>query len=309
LVGVVNAPSGSEPPGSENPGRLGSDDDPRPDSADDDADELALAVVTVTVASAWSVFAPPLAFATAVRVTFVPDAAAAVVAAPATNSVLVPVCSGPRLQTSPFGDEHTANVGASTSATFAMLAVTVVPVLSAAVVHTKIAKLAVPPGAMLLLRYAKTDTQSCGVGLGGGELLGGGVELEGVGVGVGVEVVGVGVGVGVGVAVPVPEDELGLSGGVLTGTGLPGGVVDDGLGDGVAVALGLDVPVVALAEADRLGDADVLGVLLMAVELAVESVDAARSTTLAATVGRVAHGFVELSRTPRVGPAAAVPTP
>jgi hypothetical protein len=318
LVGVVYAPSGSEPPGSENPGRPGSDADPRPDSADDD-DDVAAAAVIVTAASAWYDFASSAAFATAVRVTLVPEAAAAVVAAPATSSELCPVTRVCRLQTSPLDDGHTANVGASTSAVFPTLTVTVVSELSAAVVHTKIAKLAVPPGAMLLLRYGKTDTQSWAAGLGGAELLGGGVLLVGGGVllgggvvllGGGVVSLGLGSGlVSLGVALgSEPEDEAGCEVGVLAGVGLPGGVVL-GLADGVAVAAGLDVPVVALDEAGPLGVADLLGVLLIDVELDVESGDPASSTTLAATVGRVAHTFVELSRTPRPGLAAAVPTP
>ena len=152
LVGVVYDPSGSVPPGRDRPSDRS--DDPSPVNADPGDDAAELGAVTVTVASALYDFASSPAFASAVRVTFVPDAAAAVVAAPATNSELVPVSSDPRVHVALLADGHTANVGESTSATFAMLTVTVVPVLSAAVVHTKIAKLAVPPGATLLLRYA-----------------------------------------------------------------------------------------------------------------------------------------------------------
>ena len=50
------------------------------------------------------------------------------------------------MQTSPLGCEHTENFGASTFTALPMLTVTVAPVLSAPVLHTQIAYLAVPPG-------------------------------------------------------------------------------------------------------------------------------------------------------------------
>lgn len=156
FVGVVNAPSGSEVPGSAKEGRLGSADDGNPDSdeeEDEADDEAAAAVVTLTVACAEKVLAPLVCAVTfAVRVTFVPDATADVVSAPATSSVLLPVCRGPRLQTAPLADPHTANVGACTFAALAMLTVTFVPLLLEIVVQAKTAKLAVPPGGTLLFR-------------------------------------------------------------------------------------------------------------------------------------------------------------
>jgi len=154
------------------------------------------------------------------------------------------------------------------------------------------------------------------------ELLGGGVLLGGVLLGV-----ELGVDVSLGVVDGVePEDDAGVVlVGVLAGVGLP---VDDELGvvDGVVLPDPLDVLVpeglaeeaeleglaleaAELAEADRLGDADVVGLLLSAASLDTVSADASPSTALVVAVGRVVHGFVELSRTSCAAPVAALPTP
>jgi hypothetical protein len=298
--GVVYEPSGSDPPGSEkpDPGRLGRVDVPNVDEDEDDEDDE-VAETMVTVALAWSESAP-VAFTVAVRVTFDPDATAEVVSAPATSSELCPVGRLPRSQTSPFADGQTANVGASTSVTLLTVTVRVVPVLAALVVHTNTAKLAVPPGGTLLLRYASTDTHSCGVGGGGlGEgVLGLGEGVVGVGDGVvGAVVLGVFVGVGLS-----PVEVVGI--GVLPGVGLPVGVSlgsEDGvtpvvrLGvlvpDGLALEAGLE----GLALADRLGDADDVGLLTSSEFVAVLACD---ESVLVVAVGRVAHGLEALSRTP-----------
>jgi hypothetical protein len=218
--------------------------------------------------------------------------------------------------TSPLGEGHTANVGASTSAAWPTLTVRVVPELATLAVHTNTAKLAVPPGGTLLLRYGKTDTHSWAGG-------GGGLVLLGVGVGVGV---GVAVGVAVGVGV---VEVVGSVDGVVVGDGLEGlevlgdgdGLVVDeslGLDDGVALAvrlgvlvpdglalgpvleglvleglvlegLVLEVRVVGLAEADWLD----VGLLICADVVAVL---ACAEIRLAVAVGRAAHGLAALSR-------------
>jgi hypothetical protein len=231
-----------------------------------------------------------------VRVTFDPEATAEVVSEPATSSVLCPVGRLPRSQTSPFADGQTANVGASTSVTLLMVTVRVVPVLAALVVHTNTAKLAVPPGGTLLLRYASTDTHSCGVG-------GGGVG-EGVLVGVGVDV-GVGVVVALVVGVGLSPVEV-VGDGVRPGVGLPV-AVSLGVADGVTLAVRLGVLVVdglaldAVLEglaleglADRLGDADEVGLLTSSELVAALACD---ESALVVAVGRVAHGLAALSRT------------
>jgi hypothetical protein len=295
--GVVYEPSGSDPPGSEkpDPGRLGSVEVPNVDEdEDDEVDEVAETIVTVALA--WPESAP-VAFAVAVRVTFVPDATAEVVSEPATSSELCPVGRLPRLQTSPLADGQTANVGASTSVAWLTVTVRVVPVLAALVVHTNTAKLAVPPGGTLLLRYASTDTHSCGVG---GGVVGGGVVGGGVVGGVLGGVVGVVVALVVGDGVS-PVEVVGD--GVRAGVGLPVGVslgVDDGvtldvrLGVLVPDGLALDAVLEALALADRLGDADEVGLLTSSEFVAVFACD---ESALVVAVGRVAHGFAALSRT------------
>jgi hypothetical protein len=248
-----------------------------------------------------------VAFAVAVRVTFVPDATAEVVFEPATSSELCPVGRLPRLQTSPSADGQTANVGASTSVALLTVTVRVVPVLAAPVVHTNTAKLAVPPGGSLLLRYASTDTHSCGVGgdgVGVG-VLGLGVGVLGLGDGLVVVVLGL---VGVGL---VPVEVVGD--GVRAGVGLPVGVplgVDDGVTLavrlGVLVCDGLSLDAVLEGLADRLGDADDVG-LLTTTELA--AVLPCEESVLVVAVGRVAHGLLALSRTPGLEGEPPVPAP
>jgi hypothetical protein len=135
----------------------------------------------------------------------------------------------------------------------------------------------------------------------------------------------VGVGVAVGVAVGVVVG--------LAPVDVPGNVVGDGLpvGDEVrealeladalevrvvglalevrVVGLALEVRVVGLAEAVRLGDPDAVGLVLMAAFDTASIALPCGATKLAATVGRVAHGLVALSRKFRPWPATAVPAP
>jgi hypothetical protein len=97
-----------------------------------------LAATTSIVASAWKEVAL-LARAVAVSVTCSPTDAASRTRAPATISSAWPVGKSPTVQTSPFGCGHTENFGATTFAAFPTDTVTVVPVLSAPVLHTQIA--------------------------------------------------------------------------------------------------------------------------------------------------------------------------
>jgi hypothetical protein len=156
FVGDVIAPSGSEPPGSERPGRPGSEpsvgsEPPDGGGVGDGVGVGAGAAVTLTVELALPDVAP-LACAVAVSVILVPGDAPAETAVPASSSQACPVDSGPRLQTLLFAFAQIANVGAATSGTFPVLTVTDVALLAAPVVHTRIAKLAVLPGVTMLLR-------------------------------------------------------------------------------------------------------------------------------------------------------------
>ena len=154
-----------------------------------------------------------------------------------------------------------------------MATVTVVPRLSAPVLHTQIAKLAVPPGRTLLLENGLTCTQSCG-GFGFG---------VGVGVGVGVVVV---VGVGVGVAV---GDGLGLADALASGVGVLVGV-GVGLADALALAGG-----VALALGVGLGDASGCCMMTAASKVAV-TCGPFRAAALTVAAGRLAHVVAALRR-------------
>jgi len=132
-VGEVNAPlgsGGSDVPGSDVPGSV------LPGTTGGGEDELD--ATTPIVASAWKEVAW-LAFAVAVSVICSPADAASRTREPATISSAWPVGRSPTVQTSPFGCGHTENFGASTFAALPTLTVTVVPRLSAPVLHTQIA--------------------------------------------------------------------------------------------------------------------------------------------------------------------------
>jgi len=132
-VGEVNAPLGSaasDVPGSDVPGSV------LPGTTGGGEDELD---ATTSIVASASKEVDLLAFAVAVSVIFSPTDAASRTRAPATISSAWPVGRSPTVQTSLLACGHTENVGATTFAALPTLTVTVVPRLSAPVLHTQIA--------------------------------------------------------------------------------------------------------------------------------------------------------------------------
>jgi hypothetical protein len=153
LDGVVYEPSGA--PGIELPGRsklgrsgIPASGDDSDDAEEEDEDEFAAEAIS-TVASEWYAVAPG-AVTVAVSVTCAPATASVSTAEPASSSSAGPAGRSLIVQTLLSASAHIANFGAATSVTLLTLVVTVTPVAATFVLHTKIAKLAVPPGSTLV---------------------------------------------------------------------------------------------------------------------------------------------------------------